>query len=156
MIDFTKIEFDDPTKQQLFNFCLTHRLGLADVEDQSGLTPQDFKFHVTVMYSRVTNPSFQEVERGHDPQLLVPEGFELFGPNRDILALTLRDDPILTGLFDHYSEKYGHVSEFMPFRPHISIRGGSVGVKDRIASLPLPDFELRVDRLIQKRKIKAA
>jgi hypothetical protein len=156
VIDFTKLEFDDLTTQRLFDFCMENRLGLAEADDQSSLTPQDFKFHVTVMYSHVTNFLFEEGQQEHGPHVLMPEAFELFGPNRDILALTLRTDAILTGLFDHYGEKYGHVTEFMPFRPHISIRGSSVRVRERIASLPLPEFELRVDRLIQKRKMKAA
>lgn len=156
MIDFTKLEFNDLTTQRLFDFCLENRLGLADVDDQSALTPQDFKFHVTIMYSHVTSSLFDECQRAYGPHVLVPEAFELFGPNRDILALTLREDSFLTDLFQHYGENYGHVSEFIPFRPHISIRGSSIDMKDRIASLQLPDFELRVDRLVQKRKVKSA
>ncbi|MCS4090177.1 hypothetical protein [Rhizobium sp. BK176] len=155
MIDFAKLEFDDLTSKRLFDFCVENRLGMAEADDRSSLTPKDFKFHVTVMYSRVTNPAFEEIQQSYGPHVLVPEAFELFGPNRNILALTLRDDPVLTEIFDHYGEKFGHVSEFTSYRPHVSIRGSSADVKDRIASLPLPDFELRVDRLIQKRKIKA-
>ncbi|MCV9964089.1 hypothetical protein OIU34_19595 [Pararhizobium sp. BT-229] len=152
MIDFSKIEFDDLTTRRLFDFCVTHRLGLADVADQSPLSPADFKFHVTIMYSKVTNPMFEEGERDFTPHVLTPDAFDMFGPNNDILVLKLRLDDVLASLFDHYREAYGHVSEFMPFQPHISIRGSGIGAKDRIESIPMPDFELRARRLIQRIK----
>lgn len=152
MIDFSKLEFDDLTTTRLFDFCMVHRLGLADAEDRSSLSPGDFKFHVTVMYSKVTNPAFKEGEREFAPHVLTPDAFDMFGPDNDILVLKLRRDEVLTGLFDHYRDTYGHVSEFMPFQPHISIRGSGIGARDRIGSLPMPDFELNAERLIQKIK----
>jgi 2'-5' RNA ligase len=154
MIDFAKLELDEQTTELLFEFCRTHRLGLADVDDQSSLSAADFKFHVTVMYSKVTSPMFPEGERDFSPHVLQPEGFDLFGPENDILVLKLQCDDVLAGLFDHYRVTYGHVSDFMPFRPHITVRGGDAGLKDRIAAIPLPDFDLRASRLIHK--VKAA
>jgi hypothetical protein len=153
MIDFSKLEFDDLTTERLFDFCMDHRLGLADVDDRSSLTPRHFKFHVTIMHSKVTNSLFEEGEQKFGPHLLMPVAFDLFGPNNDILALKLRADAVLTDLFGHYGNKYGHVSEFMPFQPHVSIRGGNAGVKDRIGLLPMPAFDLRAERLVQKKKI---
>jgi 2'-5' RNA ligase len=152
MIDYSKIEFDDLTQKRLFDFCLTHRLGLADIDDQSSLAPADFKFHVTIMYSKVNNPMFEDGVRDVSPHVFSPEAFDLFGPNNDILVLKLSLDGVMKNLFNHYRDTYGHISEFMPFQPHISIRGGAIGVRDRIASLPMPDFELRAQRLVQKRK----
>ncbi len=149
MIDFSKLEFDDATEQRLFDFCRTHHLGLAD----SYLSPKDFKFHVTVMYSKVTNPDFPEGERDFAPQVLRAESFDLFGPDNNLLALRLHRSESLQTLFEHYQTTYGHVSEFMPYRPHITIRGCDLDVKKRIKSIPLPDFDLRAVRLIHKVKL---
>lgn len=152
-IDFAKLELDDRSTELLFDFCKVHRLGLADVDDQSPLSAADFKFHVTVIYSKRTNPEFQEGEFEVDAISLKPESFALFGPNADILALKLHPDATLTGLFDHYRSTYGHVSDFMPYRPHVSIRGSNAGLKDRLKDIPLPDFDLRADRIVHKLKI---
>lgn len=151
-IDFVKLEFDDRTTELLFDFCRIHRLGLANVDDQSSLSAADFRFHVTVMYSKVTSPKFPEGEFDVDPLILQPDSFDMFGPNADILALKLHHDGALADLFDHYGNTYGHVSDFVPYRPHVSIRGSGVGMKDRILRLPLPDFDLRAHRLIHKVK----
>jgi 2'-5' RNA ligase len=152
MIDFAKLEFDDATEGLMFEFCKTHRLGLADLDDRSSLSPGDFKFHVTVMYSKVTNPMFPEGARDFVPHVLRPERFDMFGADNDILVLRLYRDDVLAALFDHYRETYGHVSEFMPYRPHVTIRGSGAGVKDRLQQLPLPDFDLRALRLVHKVK----
>jgi 2'-5' RNA ligase len=152
MIDFAKLQFDELTTDRLFEFCMSNRLGLASSEERSNLKPANFKFHVTIMYSKVKSLGFKEGEMGFGPHVLIPEAFDMFGPENDILVLKLRRDNVLEALFDHYRDTYGHVSDFMPFQPHISIRGSSVGVRDRIASLPMPHFDLRADRLVQKVK----
>lgn len=149
MIDFAKLEFDDATEERLFEFCRTHHLGLAD----SYLSPKDFKFHVTVMYSKVTNPDFPEGDRDFAPQDLRPECFDMFGPENTLLALRLQRSEALLSLFDHYLSTYGHVSEFMPYRPHVTIRGCSPDVAKRIRSIPLPGFDLRAVRLVHKCKL---
>jgi hypothetical protein len=152
MIDFVKLVLQEQTNESLLEFCKTHRLGLADTDDQSSLSAADFKFHVTVMYSKVTNPAFREGECDFVHHVLQPEAFDMFGPNHDILALGLHADGVLTGLFDFYGEAYGHVSDFMPYRPHITIRGGNADMRSRIGSIPLPDFELRTHRIVHKVK----
>lgn len=149
MIDFAKLEFDDTTEDRLFDFCRAHRLGLAEAYQ----SPKDFKFHVTVMYSKVTNPDFPEGERDFEPQNLRAECFDMFGPDNDLLALRLHRSEALLSLFDHYLSTYGHVSEFKPYRPHITIRGCAPDVQKRIKGIPLPDFDLHAVRLIHKVKL---
>ena len=151
MVDYTKLMFDVATTERLFAFCKRHRLGLADVPDQSGLSADEFGFHVTVMYSKVAHPSFKEGVIGFGPHVVVPIAFEMFGPAKDLLALTLRSDPILDGLLRHYRETYGHVSDFA-FSPHVTIPGEVSRLRGRSHELPLPDFELRLDRLVQRVK----
>lgn len=149
MIDFVKLEFDDETEERLFEFCREHHLGLAD----SYQSPKDFKFHVTVMYSKATNPDFPEGERDFASQDLRPESFDMFGPENNLLALRVHRSEALLSLFDHYLSTYGHVSEFMPYRPHVTIRGCGADVAKRIKSFPLPDFDLRAVRLVHKVKL---
>lgn len=151
-IDFAKLEFDDETQERLFAFCKAHRLGLADVDDQSHLKPKDFKFHITVMYSKVTNPEFMEGETDFFSHVVQPVSYDMFGPDLDLLVLRLEADEALTNLFDHYVSRYGHVSDFIPYKPHVTIRGSSAGARERLAALPLPDFELRATRLTHKVK----
>ena len=155
-IDFAKLEFDDETEESLLAFCKAHRLGLADVDDQSLLKAKDFKFHVTVMYSKVTHPEFRDGETDFLAHVVQPVSYDMFGPDRDLLVLRLHADKVLTNLFDHYVSRYGHVSDFAPFNPHVTIRGSSASARDRLAALPLPDFELRATRLTHKVKITGA
>lgn len=152
MTDFAKLLFDEASNDRLFDFCKTHRLGLADVEDQSSLAPKDFKFHLTVMYSRVENPLFEVGEREIDPLTVETESFDLFGPGNDLLVLRLKQHPDLSAMFEHYRETYGHVYDFPVFRPHVTIKGSSAGVRHRIGSIPLPDFPLLANRLEHKIK----
>jgi hypothetical protein len=144
-VDFVKLGFDTETRDRLFEFCLKNRLGIANVDDQSVLKPGDFKFHVTVMYSRVTNEAFQEGEFDIS-EVLRPSEYALFGPDENLLVLRLHKDDYLRDLHDHYRETYGHVSDFDPYQPHVTIKGGN--------SIPrsFPPFNLRVDRLIHRRK----
>ncbi|TLX17074.1 hypothetical protein [Rhizobium sp. MHM7A] len=152
MIDYSRLEFDEQTTNNLFDFCLAHRLGLADIDDQSKLRVDEFKFHMTIMYSKVMSPLFREGLQEFTPHILQPETFAMFGPNEDMLVLKLHCDDVLNELFMHYRSVYGHVSDFMPFRPHITMRGNSAGVRERIKTLPLPEFAIRADRLIHKVK----
>lgn len=153
MIDYVRLEFDATTKGNLFQFCLEQRLGLADVGDQSPLTTDHFKFHVTIMYSKVTNSAFEEGIRDFKPHILQPDAFDMFGPEKDHLVLRLHPDTVLTELHDYYRLTYGHVSDFSPFLPHLTIRGSDAKAKNRIDTLPLPNFELRAERLIHQIKI---
>jgi 2'-5' RNA ligase len=153
MIDYARLEFDKETASNLFNFCLEHRLGVADVDDQSKVSLDDFKFHVTVIYSRTTHPDFHEGDRDFKPHILQPDAFDLFGPDKDLLVLKIQCDTVLLELNEHYKATYGHVSDYTPYRPHLTIRGPISSVRDRIKEIPLPEFELRADRLIHKIKI---
>lgn len=152
MIDCARLEFDAETVYNLFDFCREHRLGIAADDNQSKITPDDFKFHVTVIYSRITNPFFQEGNQDFTPHILQPDEFDLFGPEEDLLVLKIRCDAMLLELNEHYKQTYGHVSDFTPYRPHLTIRGRIEGVRDRISEIPLPKFALRADRLIHKIK----
>lgn len=156
LVDFVKLEFDEGTNERLLDYCKAHRLGHADRDDQSALSAADFGFHVTVMYSKETNPAFPVGEFDVGPYRLRPEAFDMFGPDREILVLKLRRDKPLTELFDHYRNAYGHVSDFMPYLPHVSIHGSGAEVKDRLSRIPLPDFELCANKLIQKVKVVRA
>lgn len=152
MIDYARLEFDQKTTGNLFDFCLEHRLGLADVDDQSTLSPADFKFHLTVIYSKVPSPSFQEGEQDFTPHILEARTFDMFGPDEDVLVLKIKLDDVLANLNEHYKVVYGHVPAFDPFRPHITFRGSNAEDKARIRTLPVPRFELRADKLIHKIK----
>lgn len=145
--------FDKETEERLFEFCKTHRLGLASDGDHSRLKLKDFKFHVTIMYSKVTSPDFIEGEFALPaPHVVRPMSYDLFGPDLDLLVIRLVPDAVLSGLFEHSVTDYGHVSDFMPFRPHVTIRGSSADIRDRLSLLPLPDFDLRAERVVQKVK----
>lgn len=152
MIDYARLEFDKMTTKNLFEFCLEHRLGLADVEDQSKLKAADFKFHLTIIYSRVTNPDFQEGDQDFAGHLLEPTTFDMFGPEEDVLVLKIKPDAVLTSLNAHYKDVYGHIPAFDPFRPHITFRGSNAEDKVKIEKLPVPSFQLRADKLIHKVK----
>lgn len=154
MIDYARLEFDEETTRNLFDFCLEHSLGLADVEDRSELTAADFKFHLTLIYSRVTSPLFQEGEQDFSAHILEPMAFDMFGPDEDVLVLKIKADTVLTSLNAHYKAVYGHVSAFDPFRPHITFRGSNAEDKARIKTFPVPRFELRADKLIHKIKVE--
>ncbi len=152
VIDYARLEFDEATTQNLFDFCLEHKLGLADVEDQSKLKAADFKFHVTIIYSRATNPSFPEGDQVFTGHTLEATTFDMFGPDEDVLVLKIKPDAVLTSLNAHYKDVYGHVPAFDPFRPHITFRGSNAEDKAKIASLPVPSFQLYADKLIHKIK----
>jgi 2'-5' RNA ligase len=152
MIDYARLEFDAETKGNLFDYCLENRVGLADVDNQSSLSPADFKFHLTVIYSSVTNPSFLEGEQDFKPHLLEAKAFDMFGPDEDVLVLKIKLDDVLTSLNEHYKATYGHIPVFDPFRPHITFRGSNSEDKTRVKKLPVPMFDLRADKLIHKIK----
>jgi hypothetical protein len=120
-----------------------------DVPDQDSVLVDDFKFHITVMYSKVAHNKFMDGEYDIYPFTLKPESLQMFGPNNDILAIKLRQEKLFKNLFDYYCNSYGHISDF-PCNPHVSIRGSSEDYKDRIRSIPLPDFNLVVNKLIHK------
>lgn len=151
-VDFTKIEFTAETKAELFNFCVANRLGLAGDSSGSGISAEDFNFHVTIMYSRVNSPDFAECAFEFGPHVVAPVGYDLFGPEGDLLVLKLDPEGILHDTHENYRQKYGHVSDFPDFKPHVTIRGMNLIPADRLHTLPLPAFELRVDRLVQKLK----
>jgi 2'-5' RNA ligase len=152
VIDYARLEFDEATTGNLFDFCLQHRLGLADVEDRSKLKPADFKFHLTIIYSRVTNPDFNEGEQDFSAHILEPMTFDMFGPDEDVLVLKIKPDGVLVNLNEHYKAAYGHVPAFDPFRPHITFRGSNAADKPKIKALTVPTFQLRADKLIHKIK----
>ena len=154
MIDYARLEFDDETTQNLYEFCLEHNLGLADVKDRKRLKAADFKFHVTVIYSRVTSPAFQEGEQDFAAHILEPMSFDMFGPDEDVLVLKIEPDAVLTRLNTHYKTVYGHIPAFDPFRPHLTFRGSNSADKAKIKTLPVPLFQLRTDKLIHKIKVE--
>lgn len=151
-IDLVKIEFDETTNGLLYDYCRENRLGYLRDGARPYLSPEDFNFHVTVMYSRVKGEGFVEGSSQFGPHLLTPQGFDMFGPGNDLLVIKLRRDRVLEELFGHYVEKYGHVSEFLPYRPHITIKGSVAADQERIAELPLPEFDLRAARIVQRKK----
>jgi len=154
VIDYARLEFDKETASNLFDFCLEHNLGLADIEDKSKLTAADFKFHLTVIYSRVPNPAFREGEQDFTAHVLEPMAFDMFGPDKDVLVLKIKPDSVLTSLNEHYKMVYGHVSDFDPYRPHITFRGNKAADKAKLKLLSLPSFQLRADKLIHKIKVE--
>lgn len=151
-IDFAKLEFDGLTKARLLRFCTDHRLGLAASADPSTLTADDFGFHLTVTYSRVNSPAFQPGEFDVEPYRLRPLSYDVFGPEADILVLKLHPDEEIVKLAERYRDVHGHVSDFGQYAPHVSIRGSDAATRSRIREIPLPDFDLFADRLIQKHK----
>lgn len=154
VIDYARLEFDETTTNHLFQFSLDHNLGLADVKDRSRLKVDDFKFHLTIIYSRVNSPYFLEGEQDFSGHILQPTTFDMFGPNEDVLVLKIKADAVLTSLNAHYKDVYGHVPAFDPFRPHITFRGSNSSNKAKIEKLPVPSFQLRADRLIHKIKVE--
>lgn len=150
LIDYAKLTFDVGTERQLFDFCREHNLGHAAAYGEPG----DFKFHVTVMYSSVTSPLFQEgVVRGFSPLVLRPDCWDLFGSERNHLVLKLHLTTELSDLYSHYCETYGHVSDFTPYRPHVTISGGGASDERRLTKIPVPAFDLMADKLVHKVKL---
>lgn len=152
LINYVRLEFDNRTNERLFEYCQNNRLGLLDVEDQSSVSAVDFKFHITVIYSKVAHSKFLDGEYDIYPFALKPDVLQMFGPNHDILALKLKQEKLFSNLFEYYVNSYGHISDF-PCNPHVSIRGSNAGYKGRLRSIPLPDFNLVADKLIHKVKI---
>lgn len=151
LINYVRLEFDNRTTERLFDYCRKNKLGLLDTEDASSVLPEDCKFHITVMYSKLAHPKFEDGLYNIYPFALKPDALQMFGPNHDILAIKMKQDKLFSNLFDYYSKSYGHISDF-PCNPHVSIRGSNAGYKDRLKSIPLPDFNLVVDKLIHKVK----
>lgn len=151
LINYVRLEFDNRTTERLFDYCRKHKLGLLDAEDQSSVLPEDYKFHITVMYSKVAHPKFVDGEYDIYPFSLKPDALQMFGPNHDVLAIKLKHEKLFSNLFEYYGSTYGHVSDF-PCNPHVSIRGSNAEYKDRLRSIPLPDFYLIVNKLIHKVK----
>ena len=152
LINYVRLEFDNRTTERLFDYCRINKLGLLDSEDESSpVSSEDYKFHITVMYSKVAHPKFVDGEYDVYPFSLKPDVLQMFGPNHDILAIKLKQEKLFSNLFEYYEDSYGHVSDF-PCNPHVSIRGSNAGYKDRLPNIPLPDFNLVVNRLIHKVK----
>ena len=150
LIDYAKLTFDDETERLLFDFCRELDLGHAAAYGEPG----DFKFHVTVMYSSVTSPHFKEgLVEGFSPLILRPECWDLFGSEGNHLVLRLHLGQELSELYGHYPKTYGHVSDFAPYRPHVTIAGGETSDRRRLAKIPVPSFALRADKLVHKVKL---
>lgn len=153
IVDFCKLELDAQTEQNLYEFCLDNRLGLANSVHHYELQPKDFKFHLTIMYSKTLSEEFEDKTLLFGPHVLKPTEFAMFGPDNDMLVLKIDPDGVLTDLHEHYVHRYGHVSDFPMFRPHITIRGSDITAQKRIGKLPLPDFDLVATTLVHKKKL---
>ncbi len=152
-IDLATLMFDFETEGNLFSYCVENRLGIASREDSQMLSPASFKFHVTIMRSEVTSPDFKEGIIGFGPHICKPVGFDFFGPDCDLLVLKLEADKTLQELHAHYQKDYGHVYGY-EFNPHITIKGAGLEAKNTLGKLSLPNFALRVDKLIHRIKVK--
>lgn len=148
--NYSRLEFDAETEAHLFDYSVRNRLGIANRESGDEPKVEDFRFHVTLVYSGVTHPSFHDGSFDIEPFRLLPKRFQIFGAAEPRLVLEFRLDERLQGLFQHYREAFGHQPDFEPFRPHVSIKG-TKGADDSLAlGLDMPDFPMRACRIVHE------
>jgi hypothetical protein len=152
VVDYSRLEFDEGTESALFEYALVHKLGLAASDIGTSLGPKDFKFHVTIFYSSVQHVDFQPGRFDIEPIDLIPKQFQLFGELNDHLVVELVPSDALLAVRDHYRIRYGHISDFEPYRPHITFRGPPVPGFTGLESLSLPAFKLRACRIIHEKR----
>jgi 2'-5' RNA ligase len=95
---------------------------MADADDQSSLSSDDFRFLVTIMTSEVGSPEFKPLRIDIQPLVLQAETYAMFGPNCDQLVIRGCRNDGLDRLFESYRSTFGHVFKYMPYRPHVTIK----------------------------------
>lgn len=146
--NYARLEFDAETANRLRDFCVELRIGIA--KTKVSVTADDFKFHVTVIYSCVTHPSFQNGSFLIEPLLLKPKQFQLFGIDEPRLVLEFELDEPLMRLFKHYQREFGHQPDFDPYRPHVSFQGTKGSGVEAMLGLPIPNFPIRASRIVHE------
>jgi hypothetical protein len=148
--NYSRLEFEAATAERLYDYCMRNRLGIAKGENAKSLTVEDFRFHVTLVYSSVTHPSFQDISFGIEPLHLLPKQFQIFGFNEPRLVLEFELDEALQTLFQHYKQTFGHQPDYDPYRPHLTFEG-TKGASDSILhGLAMPNFPIRACRIVQE------
>jgi 2'-5' RNA ligase len=103
------------------------------------LDEKDFEqnLHCTLIYS--AKPHVDPIDPTSYKISAQPSGFELFGPNKDILVLTLHSVS-LKEKHEALMEEYNFMYDFDEYTPHITLAVNAKGTD--LNSLPLPDFEI--------------
>lgn len=148
--NYSRLEFDDRTAGLLFDFCVENRLGIASADGAGNISAKDFKFHVTLIYSAVTHPSFLDTSFEIDPIQLIPKQFQCFGSDERQLVLEFDVDARLQSLFRHYEETFGHKSDFHPYRPHLTIKGTRGADDESFRGLTIPRFPMTACRIVHE------
>lgn len=148
--NYSRLEFDDATVERLIDFCLRNRIGIAVGEGGRGINAEDFKFHVTLVYSAVTHSSFRDTSIEIDPIRLLPKQFQIFGFSEPRLVLELELDDALRTLFEYYKETFGLRPDYDPYRPHLTFEGTKGARSESIRALTVPSFPLIACRIVQE------
>lgn len=148
--DYARLEFEEETADRLFGYCMDHDLGLAGGGHRDSLTVADFAFHVTLVYSSVSHPSFRDASFAVEPLRLLPKRFQIFGAEEPRVVLEFELDSALLALFESYVANFGHRPDFDPYRPHLTFRGSNGAGEADLDGLPLPDFPIVASRVVHE------
>lgn len=151
-VDLVKITFDRETENNLFEYCLKHRLGIAGVQNVDAIKPADFNFHITIMHSVIQSSEFKEGVCDFGPHICNMDDFDYFGPENELLVLKIEHDGVLNDLHEYYKRLHSHIPSYNPFRPHITIKGAGRETQSRLKEIPRPQFQLKATHLIHKLK----
>lgn len=145
MKKYIAIYYTSSTQERLQSWSERNGFDLSVKFDGSKQDPSNFHFHTTIFYSQNEVDLQNKVIYNEKENLVIPTGFDLLGPNNDIVVLKLAYVGELKRLREYY-EKLGLKDEWDSYKPHISV---SYDRKPRnLNDLELPLFPLAFDRLV--------
>jgi 2'-5' RNA ligase len=142
---YVAIYYNSSTQERLRTWSERNGFDLSVKYDGSKQNPSNFYFHTTIFYSQNEVDLRNKVIYNEKEDLVIPTGFDLLGPNKDIVVLKLAYVGELKQLREYY-ERLGLKDQWDSYKPHISV---SYDRKPRnLNDLELPLFSLAFDRII--------
>jgi 2'-5' RNA ligase len=137
---YVSLEMSQESKDMLDNF-VQMNLGLAERVDKK-------TYHITVIYSRTPVPSAEALLHMNTsiPVEAQPVGYEIFPTKNDGHCLVMRIICPYATRINSQLEREGATSDYPDYKPHITI---AYDIKEKVDpnSLPVPQFQLRFDKL---------
>ena len=119
---FVSIEFDSKSLKDLMGYVVQNGLDAYTKFDKTKLDSPMTDYHLTVMFSN-NAPVIPMENRDHQlPDIeIVPYAFDLFGENKDILVMKIKETDELRELRNLMIEHYGLKDSFPEWSPHVTL-----------------------------------
>lgn len=133
--------FDDETNERLMQYAKEHGFDLTQSFSGETIMEKDFDFHITILFEKVELEEKESETLWISPFQVQVIGFDKFGENHNIPVMLIASADI-----ERYRERMVASETPRPYRQHISL-----SYVDRpILDLPIPDFPIVVNRIIEK------